>query len=170
MEFIIRTMEESDWPQVKEIYRQGIETGNSTFAKDPPQTWQDWCHSKAAEFSFVAASGDALLGWVTLSATSSRDYYRGVMEVSLYIADAAHGQGVGQALLQHIISYSETHNVWSLTALIFPENAASMHLHQKFGFKLQCIRERLGYMTFGPYREQWRDVAFLERRSSLAGK
>jgi phosphinothricin acetyltransferase len=170
MEFVIRFMTEADWPQVKEIYQQGIDGGNSTFAKDPPQTWQAWCASKAEEFSFVAADGESLLGWVTLSPTSKRDFYRGVMEVSLYIAESAKGKGVGQALLQHLIQYSEANNVWSLTALIFPENEASMHLHQKLGFKVQCIRERLGFMTFGPYAGRWRDVAFLERRSSVAGK
>jgi phosphinothricin acetyltransferase len=170
MEFVIRFMIEADWPQVKEIYQQGIDGGNSTFAKDPPQTWQAWCASKAEEFSFVAADGESLLGWVTLSPTSKRDFYRGVMEVSLYIAESAKGKGVGQALLQHLIQYSEANNVWSLTALIFPENEVSMHLHQKLGFKVQCVRERLGFMTFGPYAGQWRDVAFLERRSSVAGK
>jgi phosphinothricin acetyltransferase len=163
-------MTEADWPQVKEIFQQGIDTGNATFAQDPPRTWKDWSHSKDPAFSFVAAAEDQLFGWVALSPTSSKAYYRGVMEVSLYVASLAQGQGVGQALLQHIITYSEAHDVWALNALIFPENTASLHMHQKFGFKLMCVRERLGLMTFGPYQGKWRDVAFLERRSLVAGK
>ncbi len=170
MQFVIRPMIEADWPRVKEIFQQGIDTGNATFAKEPPQTWPEFCHSKDPQFSFVATAEEALLGWVALSPTSSKEYYRGVMEVSLYVAASAHGKGVGQELLQYIITWSEAHNIWSLTALIFPENTVSLHMHQKFGFKLQCVRERLGLMSFGPYQGKWRDVTFLERRSQNAGK
>lgn len=170
MQIEIRKMEEADWPQVAVIYQEGIDTGNSTFASRPPASWQDWCHSKVDNFSFVAADGDAVLGWVALSPTSTKDFYRGVMEVSLYVSNAANGRGVGQALLQHIITYSEAYNIWTLISLVFPENQASMHLHEKYGFKLLGLRERLGFMTFGPYKDRWRDVAFFERRSAVAGK
>jgi len=169
MNIAIRPMTENDWPIVAQIYQQGIDTGNATFATCTPGSWQEWCQGKINECSLVAEDGDSILGWAALSPISNRCVYRGVAEVSLYVAASARGRGVGQALMSELIKSSESHDIWTLQAGIFPENTGSMQLHLKNGFKLLGIRERLGLMTFGPFEGKWRDVAFLERRSQVVG-
>ena len=162
-------MTAADWSAVAAIYRQGIDTGTATFAACPPATWQEWSQGKAAECRLVARQEEAVLGWAALSPISSRPVYRGVAEVSIYVAAAAHGRGVGKTLLQTLIQCSEAQGFWTLQAGIFPENSASLELHLKLGFRLLGIREKIGYMSYGPNAGQWRDVAFLERRSRVTG-
>lgn len=164
-----RPLQPEDWPAVSAIYQQGIDTGNATFAEQPPASWEEWSRSKLAECRLVVNRSGAVAGWAALSPVSSRPVYRGVAELSLYISASVRGQGVGAALLQEVIRCSEMQGFWTLEALIFPENTGSMHLHQKYGFKLLGIREKMGYMTFGPYAGCWRDVALLERRSQVTG-
>ena len=102
---------------------------------------------------------------MALSPVSTRPFYAGVAEVSIYLADAARGRGVGERLLGALIESSEAAGLWTLQALIFPENAASVSLHRKFGFRVVGVRERLGRMRHGPLAGEWRDVLLLERRS-----
>ena len=67
-------------------------------------------------------------------------------EVSVYVAAAAWGQGVGTALLGALVAASERKGIWTLQAGIFPENEASVTLHQRCGFRVVGRRERLGQM------------------------
>lgn len=171
-------MTAADWPAVAQIYQEGIDTGNATFAPAPPPSWEAWCQGKITACSLVAR-GDSnllgwvpdptILGWVALGPYSSRAVYAGVAEVSIYLSARARGQGVGSALLQAVINLSETNGLWTLQAGIFPENQASLKLHTKHGFRQVGVREKLGRMAFGPWAGQWRDVILLERRSLTVG-
>lgn len=162
--YAIETIQECDWPQVREIYIEGIQTGNATFEQDAP-SWERWTAGHLAECRWVARGEDRIpLGWAALSPVSSRCVYAGVAEVSVYVAAGCRGQGVGSALLSALIASSEQAGIWTLQAGIFPENAASIALHQKAGFRLVGRRERIGQMG-----GRWRDVLLLERRSQVVG-
>ena len=165
----ITSISPADWPSIAAIYQQGIDTGNATFAHQPPTTWEEWSQGKLTDCRLAAYMNQKIVGWAVLSPVSSRPVYRGVTEVSIYIAAQVQGKGVGSTLLQALIESSEAHGIWTLQSLVFPENQASMHLHLSCGFKLLAIHEKMGYMDFGPYTGQWRDVALLERRSRIAG-
>lgn len=158
-----------DWPAVAAIYQEGIATSQATFAPAPPPGWDEWRKGKINACSLVARDGDAVAGWAALSPTSARAVYAGVAEVSIYVAAAWRGQGVGSCLLTALIAASEAHGIWTLQAGIFPENTASLALHLKYGFRVVGRRERLGKMTVGPLAGQWRDVLLLERRSRVVG-
>jgi L-amino acid N-acyltransferase YncA len=106
-----------------------------------------------------------VLGWAALSPVSSRCVYRGVGAVSIYVDPARSRQGVGRALLEGLIEASEQQGIWTVEAGIFPENTASVALHERCGFRLVGVRERIGQMPDG----RWRDVALYERRSALVG-
>ncbi|MCC6169893.1 MAG: N-acetyltransferase [Caldilineaceae bacterium] len=174
----IISMAADHWPAVADIYRQGIATGNATFATAPPASWEAWCAGKLNACSLVALveqRADAGLrqrvaGWAALSPTSTRPIYAGVAEVSVYIAAAQQGQGVGDRLLAALIARSEAQGIWTLQAGIFPENHASLRLHAKHGFRQVGLRQRLGKMEYGPHASEWRDVLLLERRSQVAGR
>ena len=112
---------------------------------------------------------DAILGWAALSPVSARPVYAGIAEVSIYVATAAQGRGVGSRLLAAVIEASEAAGFWTLQAGSFPDNDASLALHQRHGFRILGTRERPGRMPHGPYAGRWRDVVLMERRSTKTG-
>jgi len=163
-DIVIRDLTESDASAILDIYQQGIDTGHATFQEYAPN-WDEWDQSHLKMPRLGAFADGELTGWAVLSATSSRRVYAGVAEESVYVGTRFSGLGVGRKLLHAIISASEEAGVWTLTAGIFPENVASLKLHEAAGFKILGRRERIGKMTFGPLTGQWRDVLSLERRS-----
>ena len=165
----IRAMRESDGGPVFEIYRQGIATGHATFEKDIPADWVTWFASRLPHGRLVAESAGRIVGWSALSPVSARAVYVGIGEVSVYVADGAHGLGVGRALLGALVEASEAAGMWTLQASIFPENQASVGLHERFGFRHMGTRRRIAWMSYGPMANQWRDTVILERRSVVAG-
>ncbi len=151
------------WDAVRSIYLQGIATGNATFQHTAPE-WKEWEAGHLPVCRMVALAGDAVVGWAALSTVSSRPVYRGVAEVSIYVAEAGRGCGVGTKLMARLIAQSEAEGIWTLQAGIFPENTASIRLHTNAGFRIVGTRLRLGCMN-----GLWRDVVLLERRSLIAG-
>ncbi|HEY7575573.1 MAG TPA: GNAT family N-acetyltransferase [Thermoanaerobaculia bacterium] len=159
----LRPLVAEDWPAVRAIYEEGIATKNATFETAAP-SWDVWDakHAKAARL--VAVTAEAVVGWAALSPVSDRCAYAGVAEVSVYVASAARGQGVGLRLLRELVAQSEQQGIWSLQAGILPENAASLAIHERCGFRVVGTRERLGQLD-----GRWRDVVLLERRSRAVG-
>ena len=156
----VRELEHSDWPAVAAVYAEGIATGNATFETAVP-SWEEWHDGHRTDARLVADAGGAVVGWAALSPVSRRCVYAGVAEVSIYVAAATRGQGVGRSLLSALISRSDEIGVWTLTAGIFPENRASLALHDACGFRVVGIHERIGRLG-----DAWRDVVLLERRSA----
>ncbi len=163
-EFIeIDQMHASDWEDVRQIYLEGIKTGNATFQQETP-SWEEWDKSHVSQCRFVARSESAVIGWAALSPTSSRCVYAGVAEVSIYVGQNHRGSGMGSRLLKRLIEASEQHGFWTLQSGIFPENQDSLKLHKRLGFREIGRREHIGQMN-----GIWRDVLLLERRSNVVG-
>jgi L-amino acid N-acyltransferase YncA len=156
-------MRPAHWPRVRAIHREGIEGGDATFETEPPD-WEAFDRSHLRRCRFVARAGGEILGWAALSPVSSRCVYAGVAEVSVYVAAAARGRGVGRRLLRRLIRASEAAGIWTLQAGIFPENGPSLALHRAFAFREVGVRERIGRRD-----GRWRDVVLLERRSPTVG-
>lgn len=159
----IRQMKPQDWPEVARIYAEGIATGLATFETRVPD-WPAWNSAHLKTGRMVAVQGDGLLGWAALSPVSSRCVYGGVGEVSIYIAEESRGHGLGLLLLEALIRESEAHGIWTLQSGIFPENTASIKLHEKGGFRRIGYRERIGCL-----HGVWRDNILFERRSRTVG-
>jgi phosphinothricin acetyltransferase len=159
----VDAMEADDWDAVRAIYQEGIATGNATFEKSAPD-WEKWDKEHLRACRLVARAGREVLGWAALTPVSGRCVYAGVAEVSVYVAGRARGGGIGLALLSALVSASEQEGLWTLQAGIFPENAASIELHKRAGFRILGTRERLGCLD-----GRWRDVVLMERRSATAG-
>jgi L-amino acid N-acyltransferase YncA len=88
-------MKPKDWDAVRAIYLEGIAGGNATFETGAP-TWEDWDASHLQQCRLVARGIGRILGWLALSPVSRRAVYRGVAELSVYVAGYARGQGVGR--------------------------------------------------------------------------
>lgn len=160
---IIDKMLQKDWDQVREIFLEGIATGNATFQKDAP-SWEAWDNDHIKECRIVARLDDNVLGWAALSPVSSRCVYAGVAEVSIYVSRNNGIKGIGSKLLQSLIEISEQNGYWTLQSGIFPENIPSLKLHVKYGFREVGRRERIGKLD-----GVWRDIILLERRSYKVG-
>jgi len=161
----VRAMTPDDWPAVERIYQEGIDTGNATFETHTP-AWDAFNAGKLAAHRFVAVDDPtgAVLGWVAASATSARSAYSGVVEHSIYVAAAAQGHGVGRALLGAFLDSVDATGIWTVQSSIYPENEASLALHERAGFRRIGTRERIARSDAGPYAGIWRDTVLIERR------
>jgi phosphinothricin acetyltransferase len=152
-----------DWEAVKQIYKEGIATGNATFQQQAPD-WEEWNNGHLQHSRITAKEDGDISGWAALTPVSGRCVYAGVAEVSLYVSDKARGKGLAKQLLQKLIEESEANNIWTLQAGIFPENIASIKIHEACGFRMIGTRERIGQMN-----GKWRDTILMERRSKIIG-
>lgn len=163
MENMIREMNQNDSTRILEIYKMGLDTRNATFETSVP-SWTDWDskHLKHSRFAYV--ENDKILGWIALSPVSTRKVYEGVAEVSVYIDTNSLGKGIGSKLMEKVIVSSEIHGIWTLYSSVFPENTATIKLHDKFGFRIIGTREKIAQLD-----NKWRDTVLLERRSKKIG-
>jgi len=157
---VIEDMLPDDWPAVHAVYEEGIATGQATFEEVPP-SWTEWDRGHLRQCRLVARRNGGAVAWAALAPVSSRHAYRGVAEVSLYVAAAERGGGVGRMLGKALVEASERAGIWTLEGWIFPENRASLALCEELGCRVVGVRERLGKMG-----DRWRDVLLVERRSN----
>jgi L-amino acid N-acyltransferase YncA len=161
MDFFIDALRAEDWPSVRAIYLEGLATGLATFETEAP-TWEEWDAAHLPTCRLAVRQADRLMGWAVLSPVSRRKVYAGVAEISIYLAAAARGQGMGRALLNALIAASEEAGIWTLQASVFAINQASIALHRRCGFREVGRRERIA-MRDG----LWHDTVILERRSQV---
>lgn len=159
----IRPMQTRDWKAVKNIYEDGIAMGFATFETSAPG-WKRWHKGHLIFARLVVTINGKVIGWAALSPVSNRCVYGGVAEVSVYLSNSYRGQGIGQQLLKHLIEESEKNGIWTLQAVIFMDNAASIKLHENAGFRIIGYREKIGKL-----KDSWKDNYILERRSKIVG-
>ena len=157
-------MRSGDWPAVREIYEQGIASGDATFDTEAP-SWGEWDAGHLAAPRLVVRNDDGeVLGWAALSPVQRKSAYRGVAEASLYVREDIRHTGIGRRLSQALIEASEAAGIWTVELWIFPENETSIALAKSLGFRVVGVRERIGRRD-----GRWRDVVVMERRSPKAG-
>ena len=156
-------MHEEDANAVLAIYADGIEDGLATFETQCP-SWQQWSETHTEECRLVAESDGTVIGWAALSPVSKRACYRGVAEVTVYVARAARGRGVGSALLRALVGESEKAGYWTLQGTTLEENTASVRMQKRCGFRVVGVRERIGKLD-----GQWKTTVLTERRSKVVG-
>jgi phosphinothricin acetyltransferase len=160
---MIRKLRDSDANTILKIYRQGLDSGEASFETEPPD-WATWNRKYHTFCRLGWEDEDQLRGWATLAPVSARDCYRGVAEVSIYVASEHAGKGIGNRLMEGLVEASESAGIWSLYSSIFPENRATLSLHLRHGFREVGIRERIAR-----HNGRWRNTMILERRSRKVG-
>jgi len=156
----VAPMRDSHAEQVLAIYQAGIDEGNATFETTAP-TWDQFTTTRLPDHRYVALdTGGTVLGWTACVPVSDRCVYSGVVEHSVYVHPDHRGRRIGRQLLDTLIASTEAAGVWTIQSGIFPENTASIALHQAAGFRVVGTRQRLGQ-----HHGVWRDVTLVERRS-----
>lgn len=161
MEIVVRPLLKTDWESVSKIYEEGIATGIATFETEVP-TWELWDKKHIEHCRIVAEINREVVGFAVLSQVSKREVYKGVAEVSVYVSTNHRGKNIGKVLLTQLVRESESKGFWTLQAGIFSENIASICLHEKCGFRIVGIREKIGKL-----HGKWHDNYLLERRSNI---
>lgn len=165
----VRAMTAADWPQVEAILAAGIRAGEATFETTTP-SWEQFDAGKVPDARLVATDDTGMVvGWAAASLMSSREVYRGVIEHSVYIHPDHHGHGIGRQLLDAFIAATEDAGYWMIQSSVFPENTASLRLHERAGFRVVGRRERIARSQLGPHAGAWRDAILIERRSTRNG-
>jgi L-amino acid N-acyltransferase YncA len=154
----IRVLTRGDWPEVEAIYAEGIATRQATFETATP-SWEEFDAGRLPAHRLVAVDGRRVVGWAAVSPTSTRECYAGVVEHSVYVSANARGRGIGRALLEALVTSTDTAGIWTVQTSIFPENEASLALHERLGFRVVGRRERIAQLD-----GEWRDTLLLERR------
>jgi L-amino acid N-acyltransferase YncA len=152
-------MAADDWPEVARILALGIAAGDATFEIAPP-SWPAWDASHRTDLRLVALHDGQIAGWAAASPVSERCCYAGVIEESVYVDPSHQGRGIGYLLLGTLVTQAERSGIWTVQAGVFPENTASVRLHERCGFRVVGRRERLGQL-----RGVWRDVLLMEHRA-----
>jgi L-amino acid N-acyltransferase YncA/DNA-binding transcriptional ArsR family regulator len=156
----VRAMEGGDWAAVRRIYGEGIATGHATFETEVPDR-RTLDHRWLTDHRWVAEVDGKVAGWAAATSVSARPVYAGVAETSVYVGEGFRGRGIGKALIRKQAVAADEAGLWTLQTAIFPENRASIALHQSAGFRTLGVRERIGR-----HHGVWRDTVFLERRSA----
>jgi len=151
-------MTDADWPRVREIYAEGIAARDATFETEPP-SWAEFDAGRMLGHRLVAVESEVVVGWAGLSPTSHRACYAGVVEHSVYVASESRRAGIGRALVEALIARADAAGLWTIQTSVFPENAASVALHERLGFRVVGHRERIAQLDGA-----WRDTLLLERR------
>jgi L-amino acid N-acyltransferase YncA len=155
----IRPLTAEDWPAVEAIWAEGISTRNATFETETP-SWETFDATRHPAHRLIAAEGGELLGWAALAPVSRRPCYEGVVENSVYVAGGARGRGIGTSLMEALVASADAGGIWTIQTNVFPENTASVRLHERVGFRVVGRRDRLARLD-----GVWRDTLLLERRS-----
>ena len=153
-------MEPSDWPAVEAIYAEGVATRQATFERATP-SWDEFDRAHLESPRLVADDTDGVVGWAALAPTSTRPCYSGVAEHSVYVTERARGKGIGRALLEALAVSARSTGIWTLQTSVFPENSASVSLHEHLGFRIVGRRERIAQLD-----GVWRDTVLMERRAA----
>jgi L-amino acid N-acyltransferase YncA len=154
----LRALLPEDWSAVAEIYWDGIRDGLATFETEVP-SWEAWDAAHLSKHRLVAIADGEIVGWAALTPASSRRPYAGVAENSVYVARDARGCGIGRALLDELVKAARLAGIWTIQTSIFPENRASLALHERCGFRVVGTRERIAKRD-----GIWRDTMLLEKR------
>lgn len=158
MNLVIEPLLEGHYPAVRRIYEEGLATGIATF-ETRSIDWQAWDEKYLSTCRLVAVLDGEVAGWAALTPFSKREVYRGVGEVAIYLGGKFRNQGIGQALLNRLVEESEKAGFWTLQAAIFAQNKVSIRLHEKAGFRVVGIRERIAERD-----GVWHDNVLMERR------
>ena len=153
---MIRRAAKADLKQICIIYAQGIATKIATFETQVPSE-QQWDEKFHPTLRFVYEQAGEVVGWISVTPTSMREAYKGVLELSIYILQEASGQGIGQQLIEHLKREAKLEGAWMLQGTILEKNEASIRLHEKCSFRKVGKRIKIAQL-----HGEWQNTILME--------
>jgi phosphinothricin acetyltransferase len=161
MTIAIRDARETDLDGMLAIYNDAVLTTTAVYDYAPRTAAQQaaWFQAKRAQNLpvLVADDGGAVAGFASYGPFRPWPAYLHSVENSLYVAPDRRGQGIGSQLLPALIARASERRLHTMIAGIDATNAASLHLHAKFGFARVAQFREVGWKF-----ERWLDLTFLQ--------
>jgi len=158
---MLRRAEESDLPEILEIYNDAIIHTTAVYAYEPQslENRLHWFRDKQEQGYpiLVVEDGGHVRGFATYGPFRAWPAYQYSIEHSVYVHKDDRGKGLGRLLLRELINLAETNGYATLVAGIDAANDASIGLHRSLGFTYSGTIRRAGY-KFG----KWLDLAFYQ--------
>jgi len=160
----IVSAEEKHIPAIRDIYAHHVTHGTASFEIEPPDNNEmmvrlNKIRSQGLPF-VVALHGEKIIGYCYLTRYRERYAYRHTLEDSIYIDPAAQRQGVGKALLRHIIAWAEVHGYRQMIAIVGDSNnQGSLKVHQQVGFTEIGTLKDIGFK-----HGRWLDTVLMQRK------
>jgi len=151
----------ADAAAIAAIYNEGIADRIATFETELRTSEQlaTQLIEKGDRFPTVVVEREGrIVAWGGAGAYRSRPAYSGVAEHSVYVARAARRTGAGREALNALCRVYAERGFWKIVSRIFPENTASLALHERCGFRVVGVYHRHGKLD-----GQWRDCVIVER-------
>ena len=158
---VVRLARADDASAIATIYNEGIADRVATFETEPrtPEQIARQLADKGDRYPTVVADrGGQIVAWASAGSYRNRPAYAGVAEHSVYVARDARGTGAGRAALEGLIREYAQRGFWKIVSRIFPENTASIRLHERCGFRVVGV-----YRRHGKLEGEWRDCVIVER-------
>ena len=157
----VRLARLADAPAITTIYNQGIEERHATFETEPRTVAQITAQlaEKGERYPTVVVERNGqVVAWASAGLYRSRPCYAGIAEHSVYVERSARGTGVGRIALERLCHIYTDLGFWKLVSRIFPENTASLALHERVGFLVVGV-----YRRHGKIDGVWRDCVIVEK-------
>jgi phosphinothricin acetyltransferase len=161
LELTTRLATAADAAAIARIYNEGIADRIATFETEPRTVEQiaAQLRDRGDRFPTIVAEHDGqVIAWASAGPYRSRPAYAGVAEHSVYVGRAARGKGAGRVVLEALCRAYAERGFWKLVSRIFPENVASLVLHERCGFRVVGVYRRHGQLDGA-----WRDCVIVER-------
>jgi phosphinothricin acetyltransferase len=156
----IRDASEGDLAAIFAIYNEAILSSTATWDLEQVAALEQlaWLREHQAPYAaVVAGEGDAIYGWGSLSRYRAKEGYRFSVEDTIYVRPDRLRQGVGRALLSHLVDRARAGGFRTVLAKISAENEASIKLHKAMGF-FEAGREQQVGFKFG----RWLDLVTMQ--------
>jgi L-amino acid N-acyltransferase YncA len=136
---MFRDANERDLPEIVAIYNSTIAGRRVTADLEPVsvESRLAWFHAHDPHRRplWVAEEDGVIIGWLSFSDFYGRPAYGASVEVSIYLAEAARGKGLGKIFLERAITRAPDYGVKTLLGFIFGHNEPSLKLFERFGFE-----------------------------------
>ncbi len=138
-----------DLPAIVAIYNSTVASREVTADTEPVsvESRLAWFHDHAPArrpLWVVEQEGrEGILGWISYSNFYGRPAYSGTVEVSIYSAEAARGQGLGRYCLEEALAFAPSLDVHTVLGFIFGHNQPSLALFRRFGFETWATLPRV---------------------------
>ena len=160
-DYRVRLAGAADAGAIAAIYNQGIDDGVATFETEPRTDEQiaALLRDKGDRYpTLVVEHAGRVVAWAGASSYRPRAAYAGIADHSVYVERGARGRGAGRVALEALCSEYERRGFWKLSSRIFADNAASISLHERCGFRIVGV-----YRRHGRLHGVWKDCVIVER-------